>query len=173
MVHSFSCPRWFQLIKAHNETRGGKALTIPFLIGSLREDPGDISSMSPESAKNRIIDLLNRFLEHTPRDHVVKIYRCPELGGQPVANHFSSSDATLLKGVVLLEPNSQGRRTLVVSADFAPSGSVTISSLADQLYGDLYADICAARFSFIGGISGKYERFSSDNLAFIEFSKHL
>jgi hypothetical protein len=132
-------------------------------------NPQDTSPKSPEYAKDKISALLNSFLEDAPEDQVVSIYRCADLGNQPVVTYSYCPDAASLKAVSL-EPNSKSRRTLVVSEDFAPSGSVSISSLTDQLYQELHSDICAARFSFL---EGKYKSFSNDDLNFIELSTRL
>jgi hypothetical protein len=95
---------------------------------------------------------LDSFLEDAPENQVV-FYCCADLENQPAVTCAYCIDAASLKAISLESNNS-----------------VSISSLTDQLYRELNSDICAARFSFLGG---KYKSFSTEDLSFIELSKRL
>jgi hypothetical protein len=155
----------FQLIQAHkadNQT----ALTIPFLIGGSR-GPQDTNPMTSQSARGAIEELLTSFLEETPKDYVVRIYRCetPRGIGYTVAEYLHHYGPPLDHS--FLEPNSEGRRTVAVSPEFAAGGSVSLPSLTDQIYQEVGSDIRLANFSFDVN-EGKFRRFSDDERSFIE-----
>ena len=157
-------PRWFQLIQAQR-SRGRTALTIPFLVGCLRSSlPG---TLQPQTARNEINALLSSFLEDTPADHAVSIYRCHDIH-QPVAIEFYALYS--LPGAVGLESRSQRRTTLYVSSEFAHNGTCSLASLSEQLFQELEPAICAGHFSFRSGV---YTPFTDEDRTFIETSKYL
>jgi hypothetical protein len=153
-------PRWFQLLRAQ-QSRGRYALTIPFIIGSLRSasDPGETSV---ETVRQEIFDLLNSFLEDAPSDYAVRLSRCPDIH-QPVVAQFYS----LYASTNGLKSLSQGRPTLFADPEFAPDGQFSIATLTEKLFRELHPAICAGHFSFR---AGEYVPFTADDRDFLDAS---
>src|SRR5665213_394766 len=139
-------PKWFQLIQAHCE-HNGVALSIPFLVGSLR-GPQDKSPMSPTKAISHVSALLQSFKTETPDGSIVRVYRCTNLGNQPFAQILKSNEK--------LPPDT-----------LFPSDLISIADHAEQIYEYFAADMCAARFSYQSK-SQSYEHFTPHDIEFIE-----
>src|SRR5262249_22945134 len=122
-------PRWFQLMCAQR-TRGRTALTIPFLVGGSRASLRP-TTVSPEVARAEIHSLLYSFLEESPANQAVSLYRCLDIG-QPVAialfSVYSAANA------VGLNSKSQDRTTFYVASEFVPKGSPTLTDLTESLF---------------------------------------
>lgn len=156
-------PKWFQLIKAHHDCYG-VALTLPFLIGSLRGRQ-DTTAISPETAKNHIQALLHRFQTETPDGCTVRIYHCSDLQGQPVATiHYPDEE---LPSDSLFP--TEGGRALAVSAELALHKPFSITELTERLYRHFASDICAARFSYQRA-KKSYTKFTPEDNEFITCS---
>ena len=148
------------------QLRGRTALTIPFLVGSLRSSLASVVT-TPETVREEISALLHSFLEDAPADHAVSIYRCLDIG-QPVAIQFFSRYS--IHKAVSFESRSQNRPTLFVAPEFVSGDAVSLAALTQHLFMELHSHICAARFSHVGT---RYVCFTTDDRAFIEFSRRL
>jgi len=163
-------PKWFQLLQAHQDHAAfgqiGTALTIPFLIGALR-GPRDTSPMSPATAKERISTLLDSFMNETPKQNFISIYKCSDdkavqytvVRYEPIS--YSPHHA-------FLDPTGAGRKTLAPSSqDYGSTGSLSIDQFIDQLDQEFGSALSAAEFSYDRRTS-KYRPFSDEESAAIE-----
>lgn len=165
-------PRWFQLIEAHQTLRPGRyALTIPFLVGGVRDNPKSRKT-SPDDVRAEILNLVTSILDAAPPDRVVFIHRCIPLGQPVVALHRSGD--VLPNG---LESAAQRRMTLFVEDEFSANGQYSALSLTNRFFSDFHADICAGNFSFRGRGYGPFSDVSVgdeiDDLKLIEVSRSM
>lgn len=157
-------PQWFHLMQ-FQRSKGRTALTIPFFIGALRASRSGNPTL--HIARDELYSLLNSFLEDTPTDHSISIYRCADIK-QPVAMEFYAQYS--LPGAIGLQSQSQKRTTLYVSSDFTSGGACSLTSLTEQLFRELQPVLCAGLFSFRSGV---YTPFTDDDRIFVATARRL
>lgn len=156
-------PKWLQLVRAvpSNPHIARDALTVAFLVGATR-DSLEERAVSPGAGRHELGALIAEFVEQAPPGQVVSISRCGAIR-QPVVRLLDAAYSSAARHVVTSE--SQGRRTLIVEAEFAPSVVLSGSSLADKLFEELGNSICAGKFSYR---RGRYDVFNDEERQFID-----
>ncbi len=156
-------PKWLQLIRAvpSNPHIARDALTVTFLVGGSRAAL-EKREVLAEAARLELSGLIKGFVEQAPEQHVVSISRCGAIR-QPVVRLLDARYSSAALHAVQSE--TQSRRTLIVESEFAPSGSLSVSSLTERLFQELGTALCAGRFSYR---RGSYDSFNDEEILFIE-----
>jgi len=160
-------PKWFQIIQALPGHPGiaREHLAIVFLVGGMRNSL-DSRVTSPETARRELFSLLTSFVDETPQEHVVSIFRCANIN-KPVVRLLSSDHAHYSSHG--LDSSIQGRRTVLLDSEFAV-GQPSVPGVTEQLFQELGTAICKGRFSFR---AGDYQTYTDYERDFIEGSTSL
>lgn len=155
-------PKWLQLVRAvpSNPHIARDALTVAFLVGATH-DSLEEGAVSPETSRHELGSLISEFVEQAPPGQVVSISRCGAIR-QPVVRLLDAGYSSAAPHAVSSE--SQGRRSLIVEAEFASSVVLSGSSIAHKLFEELGSAICARKFSYR---RGRYDVFNDEERRFI------
>jgi hypothetical protein len=158
-------PKWLEMHRAipANPHIAHENLTVSFHLGGMRESLEE-KAVSSDEAKRELTALIYSVVEHTPPQHVARVFRCAKIG-QPVITLLGASASS--GAVHAIASATQARQTLVVDPEFATATPVSIQSLVDCLFEELGSDICSARFSYS---KGAYHPFTQPERQFIEDS---
>jgi hypothetical protein len=139
-------PFWLKLIRTHNKN-GGHGLTLPFLVGALRNPVGTIIEDEKENIKDAL-SLLVSIRDETPDTSYISLTVCPGLQ-QPVFHEGLNTplDTTLTKVPKL----DNIECCLYVSASILPNGKQSVEDLMDSLWQVSSAEIVGGKFSFANG----------------------
>jgi hypothetical protein len=155
-------PKWLRMHRAipANPDIAFENLTISFYLGGMR-DSLEEKIVSSDEAKRELAALVSSVVEHTPSQHVARIFCCAKIG-QPVITLLGAGAS--VGTMHAIESETQARRTLVVDPEFATASPVSIQSLVNLLFMEVGSDICAARFSYS---RGRYHPFTEREKQFI------
>jgi hypothetical protein len=153
-------PDWLKLLQ-HQRREGDLALTLPFMIGALRNPIGKV--FDDERAARAALDaLLTSFLEERSEAGHVHIYTCPALE-QPVAClstiQYRADD--LHWGAEPAVP-----KRLVIDWPYEFKQPTELTTAAAALWSLIGQPIVEARFSFCRR-SHSYEAFTATDVRFI------
>lgn len=135
-------PPWLKLIR-HHQRRHRLALTLPFLVGALRQPIGAQFEREQE-AYAALVSLLTCFRDEVLNTDAVRIHTCPDLD-QPVASITSTRYRSSYAGWKASEPR---RLPLDIDPLYRPDPPTDASAAARQLWPRVSSPILEARFSF-------------------------
>jgi hypothetical protein len=148
-------PKWVKLLEEQRYVNGRMGLTVPFLIGALREPPG--SAFVGDPTISEIRNLLASMMDYS-RDHSgMRVYECQTLR-QPTVMLEESWGAE----AVHLPDGSPSH--LYAWLQYFSSGAHDVESLSQGLWDRLNDSIRVRRFSYR---LGSYQEFNNEDLDFI------
>ena len=152
-------PAWFKLLQYNRDKRFG--LTLPFLVGALRNPPGRVISDTIRNLAD-LRTLLEAMRDDTPDGYYIQIAKCDRLQ-QPVAapgpqNYRPTSVDTPLP--------SPSRRdcSLFASPQYVTNDTAGIDALAESLWAAVGIPISNGLFSFRDGF---FQTFDESDFQFI------
>lgn len=135
-------------------------LTLPFLVGALREPPG--AALATEAAAGELKRLLVSMRDDTPESHIIRIAECDRLH-QPVAAPFPGV-YNMGIGFAAIPSLKNGRVSLYVAEQYLLGAPPRVDAVLSSLWNMSAAAISERRFSFHGG---SFCEFDNRDLGFI------
>ena len=153
-------PLWLYLLRYQKYALGKTGLTVPFLIGSGRQQTP--SGLDKNDAYYAVSALLTDFRDQVPSSHRISIRECNELHVPVVALCESGYSPPDCKGLV----NASGRETLLIEgAYFAKKKHANIESAIEGMLALVIDALTSGSFSFR---QGQYIAFNPADLQFVE-----
>jgi len=154
---------WFDLLRLQQQ-RGEFGLTIPFLIGALRNPPGQIIAGEPLNY-GELCTLLEQMRDANLSTQSVRIARCVKLH-EPVAAIYNTGERMTMAESI--STASAALTHLYVEQQYRGSGEVT--DVVDKLWARIGAFIVSGAFSYQ---DGEYRAFSPADYDFINRARTM
>lgn len=153
-------PFWLKLLRANNNNRG-YGLTLPFVVGAMRNPPGSVVF---DEAKNiaEVKALLSSIKEETPDTSYVSLTVCDRLR-QPVFAE-GSSFFKMPEMYARLSKSKSERISFYIAPEIMTRENESIENLVGLLWGRNGKAIMQGDFSYSNGTFTKY---SDSDLALI------
>jgi len=148
---------WFRPLDAQRR-RNKTGLTIPFLLGALRDPPGPIPE--EDAAYRDLLTLLVEIRESNLESHVVRLSRCTE-HREPIAALHPRSDSQRANTAI---PSSRGDVSLFVDHRYG-GGTGTIDPVLAFLWKEYREQLASGHYSLR---DGSYQEFSEGDRDFIK-----
>jgi|SRR5882762_1452605 len=153
-------PPWLQLVRRRQRV-GGLALTLPFLVGALRNPPG--APFADKAASyGGLLSLLEQMRDQAPESHYVHVYECDRLR-QPVVSITPTFYSPSAVDWGIATPSGRECR-LYIAPKYQSADSGAIGAVAGKLWEMLSSALVEGRFSFR---SGSYQPFNGEDKRFV------
>lgn len=153
-------PPWLKLVRHHHRRRR-LGLTLPFLVGALREPIGARFENADEGYA-ALVSLLARFRDESPESEMARLFTCPELG-QPVVSVVSTYYHPSYAAWGLSPPT---RTPLSIDPPYRPERPDDLTAAAKLLWSVVSSAIEEGKFAY-SRRTGAYREFAEGDRNFI------